>query len=449
MLGALLCVPGALVGTRTSAVIRPSARTRTGPPFAQVAAPAATYALHDAAADGDANAVDLLLFAGFPAEERNAKDSTPLHIAAMKGHDAVAKILLDHGASPDAANEDGNTPLHAAVASRQLEVAQLLLARGATAEAASRKGLSPLRIAAQQGNAQMLGALIDAGARMDEETAQAAFWAAVKISDSTPETAALPADVPRLLHRIFDADMHNLLNRDKIAQNRTCMQPAESGGVAGVAASLTYIFDYDAHADLPLKEGRRCDGGECCAECSRVQFPTFATGVETDKGVFPALDDFCFNECSAHSTATKLCFVRLLERIRRTIAHEYGLPLSTVLPLQAYSRTAKAGTSSEGGGGNLGGDGLPLHTDEATHASYHYSCVLYLSSQGEDFEGGAFVWNDPSVEEQGDAEGDGGPVDGGAQLSKVGRTITPYKPTRGSAIIFSSGWENMHAVRSF
>ena len=30
-----------------------------------------------------------------------------------------------------------------------------------------------------------------------------------------------------------------------------------------------------------------------------------------------------------------------------------------------------------------------LHTDEATHAVYHYSCVLYLSTQGHDFTGGA------------------------------------------------------------
>ena len=72
--------------------------------------------------------------------------------------------------------------------------------------------------------------------------------------------------------------------------------------------------------------------------------------------------------CAWSDARTILIAVRLVERIRRAIALEYGLPLSSLLPLQAYSRTANAGTLSEGGGGNLGGDGLPLHTDEATHA---------------------------------------------------------------------------------
>ena len=42
---------------------------------------APSYSLHDAAAAGDANAVDLLLYAGLPSDARNAKGSTPLHLA--------------------------------------------------------------------------------------------------------------------------------------------------------------------------------------------------------------------------------------------------------------------------------------------------------------------------------------------------------------------------------
>jgi len=33
---------------------------------------------------------------------------------------------------------------------------------------------------------------------------------------------------------------------------------------------------------------------------------------------------------------TSLLFVRLVERMRRSIAHEFGLPLSTVTPLQTF-----------------------------------------------------------------------------------------------------------------
>lgn len=33
------------------------------------------------------------------------------------------------------------------------------------------------------------------------------------------------------------------------------------------------------------------------------------------------------------------------------------------------------------------------------------------------------------------------------QIRNAGRTLTPYQPTRGAAVIFSSGWENMHEVK--
>ena len=54
--------------------------------------------------------------------------------------------------------------------------------------------------------------------------------------------------------------------------------------------------------------------------------------------------------------------------------------------------------------------------------------MLYLSTQHDDFEGGTFFWSDPPAEE-------GGP-----------RRHTPLAPSKGAAIIFSSGWENMHEV---
>lgn len=49
------------------------------------------------------------------------------------------------------------------------------------------------------------------------------------------------------------------------------------------------------------------------------------------------------------------------------------------------------------------------------------SCVLYLSTQHLDFEGGTFSFNDPP-------EAPGGP-----------RVMSPLEPTKGAAVIFSSG----------
>ena len=45
----------------------------------------------------------------------------------------------------------------------------------------------------------MLAALVDAGAHIDEETADAAFWAAVAKIDSAPADAPLPAEVRSVL----------------------------------------------------------------------------------------------------------------------------------------------------------------------------------------------------------------------------------------------------------
>ena len=111
---------------------------------------------------------------------------------------------------------------------------------------------------------------------------------------------------------------------------------------------------------------------------------------------FPGLESFTFNNVERVPAGTILQFVRLIERVRRTMAYEYGLDLAKILPLQTYSRKYVAGQSQQGGGGGGGeGDHVILHTDESTHTSYHYSCVIYLNTQGEDFEGGDFIFNDP------------------------------------------------------
>jgi len=224
---------------------------------------------------------------------------------------------------------------------------------------------------------------------------------------------------------------------------------------------------------LPLESGRRCEGGTCCDKCSRNIFSTFASHAETDFDTYPELTALTFNELADVSAATILQFTRLIERVRRTIAHEYGLPLKTILPLQAYSRKYVAGTTQKGGGGGEG-DFVTLHTDEATHDGYHYSCVLYLSTQGEDFEGGNFVFNDPdpnakprkaayfddpdpevrkmrALEEAVEDDDEDEDVEYASLADRIrreGRVFTPYSPSRGAAVIFSSGWENMHEVET-
>ena len=72
------------------------------------------------------------------------------------------------------------------------------------------------------------------------------------------------------------ADHAQLLGREKVATNVTCLQPAEEG--AG-----NNVID-DELASTPLREGRTCEGGCCTDACSRVVFPTFATQEEVRGG---------------------------------------------------------------------------------------------------------------------------------------------------------------------
>lgn len=304
-----------------------------------------------------------------------------------------------------------------------------------------------LHTAAMQLDAKKVSSCIATGLAMDESTTEAAFWAVItSIDRSEREDQPLSADVSRMLHHIFDADMNHLLTREKITTNVTCMQP-RNDGIEGKAKAMSYIFDDSAAKDLPLSEGRRCEGGDCCDECSRNVFPTFATDRESSFDTFPELGSISFNELEHVSSGTILQFVRLIERVRRTIAHEYGLPLSAILPLQAYSRKYVAGTTQQGGGGGEG-DFVTLHTDEATHDGYHYSCVIYLSTAGVDFEGGAFVFNDPAIDAAAAKKTEKAGKNMGIeeQIRRSGRTLVPYNPTKGAAVIFSSGWENMHEV---
>ncbi|KAL9189338.1 hypothetical protein ACHAXT_011828 [Thalassiosira profunda] len=301
-----------------------------------------------------------------------------------------------------------------------------------------------LATAALQLDMPTVNSLLAQGGQMDEETTDGAFWAVVNAVDRAEAMdQPLPTSVPQMLHAIFDADLRHLHSREKVTTNVTCMQPDDSDNFQG---KMNYVFDDSSHKDLPLMEGRRCEGGTCCDACSRNLYPTFATENESDLGRFEGIESLTFNELETVPASTILQFVRLIERVRRTIAYEWNLPLSTILPLQAYSRKYVAGSVQQGGGGGEG-DFVILHTDEATHSGYHYSCVLYLSSQGVDFEGGNFVWNDPAkAGEETNTKEELQRMSLEEQIRRSGRKLTPYAPQRGAAVIFSSGWENMHEV---
>lgn len=350
--------------------------------------------------------------------------------------------------------------------------------------------MDQLTEAVQTMDVDAIDAMKQSGLIMNEDLTSQAFWKVVNgVDEAEQQDLALSTNITRLLHHVFDADQIHLQSREQQRTNLTCMQPDESGGLDAAARKMNYVFDDGDHKNLPLAEGRKCEDGHCCEDCSRNVFPTFASNGEISLETFPELSSLTFNDLETVSAGTIIQFVRLVERVRRTISYEYGLPLSTILPLQAYSRKYVAGATQKGGGGGEG-DFVTLHTDEATHSGYHYSCVLYLSSQGEDFEGGNFIFNDPDPiamaaakkaqeEESKNRKEYSEEVDADLleklargelpdddellipaameedevsqaaledEIRRSGRIFTPFSPTRGAAVIFSSGWENMHEV---
>jgi ankyrin repeat protein len=106
----------------------------------------------------------LLEFGGDP-NVRDRHGRTPLHYAIML--DGPLRLLLDHGADPNARDKDGKTPLHYAVARRNWYGVKLLLEYGAEVdgELAEALRLTPLHLAALRGSAEEVERLLNGGSR--------------------------------------------------------------------------------------------------------------------------------------------------------------------------------------------------------------------------------------------------------------------------------------------
>jgi ankyrin repeat protein len=143
--------------------------------------------MQEAAANGDAAVLALLLDAGADVESPNAEGQTALMAVARTGRTDAAKLLLDAGADPDARESwGGQTALMWAVAQGQLDMIDLLIAEGAdvnaratardwerhiTAEPRIKElhaaGLTPLLYAARDGCVACAERLIAGGADVD------------------------------------------------------------------------------------------------------------------------------------------------------------------------------------------------------------------------------------------------------------------------------------------
>lgn len=98
-------------------------------------------------------------------EARNKFGWTPLHWAGKGGHAAAAKTIMEAGGDPRAVHMFGNTPLHEAVNSGNVDVVKVMLPKS-NVNAQNGEGETPLMSAAYLGFADVVRALLDAGADM-------------------------------------------------------------------------------------------------------------------------------------------------------------------------------------------------------------------------------------------------------------------------------------------
>ena len=120
--------------------------------------------IHEAARDGNIEAVKQHLAAGTDVNIKTDRGLTPLHYANNK---ETIELLLAKGADVNAKIDDGRTPLHFAAMEGHKEIAELLIAKGANVNAKDDFRLTPLDAAIMKGGAVDL--LRKNGAKTAEE----------------------------------------------------------------------------------------------------------------------------------------------------------------------------------------------------------------------------------------------------------------------------------------
>lgn len=252
----------------------------------------------------------------------------------------------------------------------------------------------------------------------------------------------------RLLEKVFELDFEHVKAKQYIEHGRslvnvTCMRPR--GGEHADAADTGHYITNDELLAMDLEPGRLCENGACCDACSRVQLPSIATEAECNEMIsraiilFPPESPETEGEpqpkgyswwikhnlqlqftAAAGDLKLHLLYIRLLERMRRTMAYEYGIPLVKLSLQQSFIKrlTPKHGQAAG-----------PTHVDECGTKPYHYTSILYLNERPE-YQGGDFIYTDPPLSE------------GGARVE------TRISPQRGQALVMTGGWENPHYVEA-
>ena len=88
--------------------------------------------IHQAAKDGNIEAVKLDLADGMDVNTKDDNGRTPLHYATEEGQKETAELFIAAGADVNAKNNLGGTPLHFAAFGGHKEIVELLITNGQT-----------------------------------------------------------------------------------------------------------------------------------------------------------------------------------------------------------------------------------------------------------------------------------------------------------------------------
>lgn len=139
-------------------------------PVASAVLPDGDSRLVAAARDGDVATLESLLRRGFDPEERSELDGlTALMAASVADHADAVRSLLSAGADPGSRSRTGETALTLAAANNGIESLEALLEKGPEidVDVKGRDGKTPLMQASEHGHAEVVAALLQAGASVD------------------------------------------------------------------------------------------------------------------------------------------------------------------------------------------------------------------------------------------------------------------------------------------